>query len=1043
MKKKSVLSILNLRCRVGRLIMMLAVGLAFVTPIQIFGYAPSQNDKQVQQLKVTGKVTDSKTGEALPGVNVLVKGTTTGVLTDADGKYSVALPAKNATLVFSFIGYNRQEIAVTGGSNVDVALELNSVVIDEVVVIGYGTAKKSTLTGSVVSAKGSDVIKSPTTNLTNSLVGRLPGLTAINSTGEPGSDAATILIRGMNTLGNNSPLIVVDGIANRTMGQIPANDIETISVLKDASAAIYGAQAANGVIIITTKRGVIGKPRITISSNTGFSQPTVVPKLLNAFDYATAVNELNSYAGKSPTYSADDLQKYKDGSDQWEHPNTNFFKETLKPWSLQTNNNASISGGTENMKYYISLGSRFQDGNYKNSATNLKQYDFRTNIDGKISKNIDISFDASGSQILTNRSSVSSTGIYDALLSLKPTLRAYWPDGTPASGLSPAFGGSSNPVVQVTDEVGYNRTKEFKFQSNLKLNIKIPWIIGLSVQGNGSFDLDFNANKVFNKPMYLYTWDGQPDHLTTRGIAGSNIISLSQYNGDSQATTLNFITTYEHNFSGTHEIKIITGTERQKGNYSSLNASRRNFLSDKIDELFAGANDIYKDNTGSGSQYARLNYFGRANYSYRNKYLFEFVWRYDGSYKFPAGKQFGFFPGVSAGWRISEENFWKNNITFINDLKIRGSIGRTGNDKINDYQYLSSFGFSNPGYVFGDAEVLAMSELRIPNPNVTWEVANQSNIGFETSLFNKKMTIEADYFYNRRSNILWPRNASVPGLTGLTLPPENIGKVDNKGVEYTVTFRDKAGEFIYNISLNGSYTTNKIIFWDETPGVPAYQRSTGKPMGAGLYYQVTGVFKDQAAIDAYPHLIQARPGDLIFEDYNKDGAINDLDKVRNNNSSTPKFTGGLSLNMSYKQFDVAILFQGVAGGANYYQADGGTYSNYYQEDFDGRWTVDNPTTSKPRAYNGNIDYWILWNSNYNTYWLRNNDYLRLKNAEIGYNLPEKLNKMLGIAGFRMYLNGNNLLTFSKIKRVDPEMGANREKTYLVQRVVNAGLVLTF
>jgi TonB-linked SusC/RagA family outer membrane protein len=460
--------------------------------------------------------------------------------------------------------------------------------------------------------------------------------------------------------------------------------------------------------------------------------------------------------------------------------------------------------------------------------------------------------------------------------------------------------------------------------------------------------------------------------------------------------------------------------------------------------LFAGANDIYKDNDGSGTQFARLNYFGRANYNFKSKYMFEFVWRYDGSYKFPEGNQFGFFPGISAGWRISDENFWKNNISFINDLKIRGSVGRTGNDAIDDYQYLSSYGFTYPEYVLGGAEQKVMAELRIPNPNVTWEVANQANIGFEAKFLNKKLSLEADYFYNRRSDILWQRNASVPGSTGLILPPENIGKVDNQGFEYILSYQSNAGDFIYNFSFNGSYSTNKIVFWDETPGIPDYQKSTGYPMGAELYYQAIGVFRDQAAIDDYPHISNAIPGDIIFEDYNKDGSIDDLDRVRNDKTSTPRFTGGLGMNFIYKQFDLSLLFQGVAGVVNYYQQESGTWSNFLQEDFDGRWTEENPDASKPRAYNANIDYWILWNSNYNhTYWLRNSSYLRLKNAEIGYNLPNKLNNKIGISGFRIYVNGNNLLTFSKIKRTDPEMNANREFTYLVQRVINTGLVLTF
>ncbi|NJK97650.1 MAG: TonB-dependent receptor [Bacteroidales bacterium] len=400
---------------------------------------------------------------------------------------------------------------------------------------------------------------------------------------------------------------------------------------------------------------------------------------------------------------------------------------------------------------------------------------------------------------------------------------------------------------------------------------------------------------------------------------------------------------------GEHNIKVMAGTERQSGTEDIFSAFRKNYISGAIDQLFAGASDQYMTNDGYAKQNARMNYFGRVNYDLRQKYMLEFVWRYDGSYMFATGKQFGFFPGISAGWRVSEENFWKNNLAFFDDFKIRGSWGQTGNDRISEYQYLSSYGFtSNRSYVYNGIENKLLNETKIPNPNVTWEVANQANIGFDAFFFNNKLSFSGDYFYNRRTQILIKRNASVPSSTGLTLPPENIGKVDNKGFEAVIGYHNQIGDFKYDVSVNGSYSKNKIIYWDETPGRPEYQQSTGKPMppdpnnpDGNMYYEAIGIFKDQAAIDAYPHWAGAQPGDIIFKDVNNDDVIDGLDRVRSEKNNMPRFTGGLSVNLQYKQFDLAMLFQGATGAQQYVSAESGEIGNYYKDFADNRWTPEN------------------------------------------------------------------------------------------------------
>jgi TonB-linked SusC/RagA family outer membrane protein len=1025
--------------------MLLVCGLA-LPAYSLAAEKPSGNttpgtDAVQQLIKVSGTITDASSNQSMIGVNVTVKGTTIGGISDVNGKFSVNVPNANATLVFSFIGYLTQEIPLAGQTTLNVALVAEVSQLSEVVVVGYGTQKKVTATGSVTTAKGEEILKSPSTNMSNNLAGRMPGLTAVSRSGEPGSDDAILRIRGTNTLGDNSPLIVVDGVANRGLNRLNPNDIESITVLKDASAAIYGSQAANGVILVTTKRGAIGKPKITIGINAGVNQPTKIPQMANAAQYATMLNEIAYYAtpskGRNQAFSADDIQKFTDGSDPWGHPNTDWFKAVFKPWAGQNQQSASISGGTDNMKYFLSLGARYENGIYRNSATNYKQYDFRTNIDGKVTKNISIAFDVSGRQEVRDYPTRSAGSIFRMLMRGKPNMPAYWPDGTPGPDIE--YG--DNPYVTTTSATGYDLSKWYVLESNLRTTINIPWISGLTVTANASFDKAFLFHKKFETPWYLYTWDGNPEHVTIKGKRGLDAPQLSEDMSDGQKLNINGYATYEKTIAGQHNIKVMVGTERRSGKTDIFNAFRKNYISSAVDQLFAGASDQYMSNGGSASQNAYLSYFGRVNYDLSRKYMLEFVWRYDGSYMFPQDKRFGFFPGVSAGWRISEEDFWKNSLSFFNDFKIRGSWGQTGNDRIAEYQYLATYGYlDGKSYVFNGVDNKLLNETKIPNPNVTWEVANQANIGFDAFLLNNKISISADYFNNIRSHILIAQNASVPGSSGLAgmLPPVNIGKVQNTGFEGVIGYHGQTGEVQYDLSFNGSYSKNKIIFWDETPGIPVYQQSTGRPTGSSLYYQAIGIFKDQAAIDAYPHWAGAQPGDIIFKDVNNDGKIDGLDRVMNDKNNMPRFIAGATINLRFKGFDLAVLLQGATGAQVYLPVESGDIGNYYKIFVDNRWTPENTTASYPRAWNRDNEY---WRSQGNTFWLLNMNYLRLKNLELGYTLPASVNKAIGIEGLRFYVNGGNLLTFAKEKFIDPELQAGTD--YPLQRIVTGGLTLTF
>ena len=1009
----------------------------------------SNTEQQQQRRQITGRVVDAA-DLPLTGAAVVEKGNPShGTITDIDGYYSIEMPA-NGTLIFSFIGMLTQEIAIGNQTNITITMEEEAIGLSEVIAIGYGTARKATITGAVASVKGERLSIANAANFTNSLVGRLPGLVANQRSGLPGADDATIRIRGNNTLNNNNPLIVVDGVANRGMSRLNYSDIENVIILKDASAAIYGAQAANGVILITTKRGTSGKLKVNVEYNQGFSSPTVLPDMADSYLYATMMNEVDLYAGQNPRFSEDDLRKFKDGSDPWGYPNTNWFNEVFKPISLENNANISINGGTEDLKYFVSIGSRFQDGTFRQSGTNYSQVNFRSNIDGNLSKNIAFSIDIAGRQQKRKRTIYSEFESFRQIPRGKPTDVAWWFNGEPG----PDVEQDMNPAVMVTNRGGSGLEKRYIVESNIKLNIIVPFIKGLSLTGNASYDLGFMNDKLWKIPFYLYVWDkrsydkeGMP--LLSGSVRGVSQPQLTQTNETSGRTTLNFLVNYEYKLLENHNIKLLGGTEYSKGGLENFSASRKYFVSSSIDQLFAGG-DLEKDNTGFANEHARMNFFGRVNYDYMNKYLAEFVWRYDGSYIFPANSRWGFFPGFSLGWVISEENFWKNSFSYISHFKLRGSWGQTGNDRISPFQYLSVYRFArgwgglesglNLGEWVTDGTTInkVLYEQSIPNTNVTWEVANQTDIGFESHLFNGKLRLEADYFYNLRSNILTQRNASVPGSTGLTLPPENIGKVVNQGFEFVLSYGDKINNFQYDVSLNGGYAQNKIKFWDETPGIPEYQLTTGYPMNSRLFYQAIGIFRDQAAVDAYPHWQGARPGDIIFKDVNDDGKINGLDQVRDYRSDIPTFTSGFNIDLAYNNFYTSILFQGAFGKMRYHYVEGGVSGNYYLEDAIGRWTPDNPDATKPRAFNYVSEY---WRSQDNTYWLRSADYIRLKNIEFGYNVPQPLISKLNVTGFRIYIGGLNLITWCPtLPSFDPESVSTN---YPLNKVINIGAALTF
>jgi TonB-linked SusC/RagA family outer membrane protein len=1042
----------------------------------------------LQDIIVKGKVTDAK--GPIPGVSVKLKGGTATTVTDGSGNFSIKVP-EDATLVFTYVGYLDQEVQVKNQTNINVRLSENNQNLSEVVVVGYGTQKKAVVSGAVASVKGTELAKSSSVNLTNSLAGRLPGVTALQGSGEPGYDGSTIRIRGTNSLGNNNALIVIDGIPNRAGGieRLNPNDIESVSVLKDASAAIYGSQAANGVILITTKLGKSGKPQFSYDFSYGLQQPTRIPKMANSVQYAEILNELNifgsdlnpnewsaawnsfkttgsylSTGGKTinAAYKPDEIRKLGDGSDPLRYPNTDWFKTTFQNWSPQQRHNVQINGGSENVKYLVSLGYLDQDGYYKNSATGYKQYDMRFNLEAKLSKYITTTLGVSAREEDRNFPTVGASDIFRFLMRGRPTEIAIWPNGQPGRDIEYGY----NPVVSTTDLTGYNKDIRDYFQTTGKVEIKIPGVEGLKVTGTAAIDKYSGRQKNWQLPWTLYDWDKktfQADGVTPvlTGTVRSQYTDprLRETAGGQLAINLTGMINYDKKIND-HTIGLMAGVTREKVTNDGFTAFRRYFLSSAIEQLLAGdeKEQSLGNNPGDPNNLfnrARLSYFGRAGYNYKEKYLAEFLWRVDGSYIFPTARRFGFFPGVSVGWRLSEEQFFKENVKFVDNLKLRASYGQMGaeayfGDALQEYQYLSLMNFGT--YTFNDLVTKTLTEGKVPNLDFGWEVANNMNIGLDASFLKSRLSLELDYFYNKRTNILISRGSSVPESSGIVdrLPPVNLGKVNNKGFEFKLSYNDRVGDLNFGVSVNGGYAKNKIIFWDETPGAPEWQYSTGRITNSWLVYDYDGVFKDQAEINAntlnYGALTSTlRPGDIKFKDINGDGKINADDKIRLDKNGTPTFTGGFNLNLQYKGFDLSVLVQGATGGMQIVGiTESGDIGNFLEWSYLNRWSIDNPSSVNPRLSNRGATYYTDSNNALNnTYWLRSNNYIRLKNVELGYTLPNTLVEKVGLNSVRVYANGLNLATLDKIKIWDPESPNSSGQYYPQARVINFGIKAAF
>lgn len=1020
-----------------------------------------------QQHAAGGKLT-RQSGEPVIGATIVVKGTQRGTVSGSDGSFSIEA-SPGDSLIISSVGLETREVTVTGPS-MHITLSASRSQLNDVVVVGYGTEKKVTLTGAVSAVSMKTLKEAPVTNFSNTLAGKLPGVFAINGSGEPGEDNSSILIRGNHSLNNNQPLVVIDGVPSRGDGlsRLNPNDIEQISVLKDATASIYGSEAANGVILVTTKHGGLNQePVFSLNVNQGFNQPTRIPRMADAVQYMSMLDEVAVYTGLPQPFSKDDIAAYQDPKrDPWLYPNTDWFKAGLKPWSSQTNANLSVQGGTNRLTYFISMGGETEDGYYKRSATRYNQYNFRSNISDQVTKSLKLNFDLSGRKEDRNFPTVSAGQTFFYLMKGRPTDPAYYPNGLPGPDLAYGY----NPVVTGTTQTGTDHNQQYYLSGDLSAEVTIPGFTGFDLQGHLSYNKEFETIKNWQKPWTLYSFDKSayinngkkdPEEFLVATPKGPTDPELTETFLQQETILENLVANYKRDF-GPHHIGLMAGTELRRFQTSTFDAFRRHFISTALPELFAGSKEDWT-NDGSAARGARLSYFSRANYTYKDKYLFEFVGRYDGSYLFPEHKRYGFFPAFSAGWRMSEEPFFKSDLGFFDELKLRASWGKTGNDITNpnslveDEQYLSGFQFGS-GYVFGvDQVVPSIVQSRVANPEATWERSRQTDVGIDGSVLDSRLSFTVDYWNEVRSGILIQPNASVPLTTGYTIPKENIGRVKSWGYDGSVAWTQQVSDdFSFDVSVNGGYATNKILFWDETPGAPSYQRSTGKKVNASLYYQVIGVFQNQADVDKYPHWGNARPGDLIFKDVNGDGKIDADDRERINKTTTPDWTGGIHLGATWRQFSVSVFFQGAAGAVQYVSTQSGDIGNYFRDFAEKRWRPDpdDPTGMTPdpagapykgpRTFDRTDAYWSPQGSNNNTYFLRNTNYVRLKTLEVGYNFPSSLlAKWGGIKDLRIYANGFNLVTWDSFKLMDPEASDESGAYYPQTRVINMGVNLSF
>jgi len=1021
-----------------------------------------------QQLKISGTVLN-ELGDPLAGATIQIEGTMTGAISDVDGKFSVDVPDLNAILVVSFVGYVTQRIPAAGRSTINISMVPTEEMLQEVVVTGYGTQRRTTITGAVSVVKGDEVAKAPVSNLSNTLSGKLAGVLTRANGGQPGEDNSDIYIRGVATTGTATPLIVVDGIIRNNINQVDPSIIESVSILKDASAtAPYGLAGANGVILITTKKGAVGLPTLSFNTYYGWQTPTYYPDLLNAVDYMKLRNE--AVRSENPTavlpFAEDLIANYaaRHAEDPDRYPDSNT-KDLVNMSIPIQKHDLQLSGGSEKMRYFAGVGFYKQDGLFE--KVNYNRFNFNMNLESKVTNTTTVTLSILGAIERTNDLDVASSAgqIFRSGYKFLPTEAIYY-----SNGLWGQFAGNSPVAVLKGD--GYDHLDKNTLLNTISIEQQLSFIKGLSVKGAFSYDTRMDFQKGWHTPFYYYaidlnvtpyTWARQ---ISTQEGGAPAYTYLTQQNERRRNYTYQAYLNYQRTF-GKSEFTGLAVAEWRNNDFDYIYARRNNFAVG-IDEMSLGSsskNDY--DNGGSSSVGAQIGYVYRVGYVYNNRYMLEASGRYDGHYYFAPGKRWAYFPAFSAGWRISEEDFMQG-LTWLDNLKLRASWGKAGNLAGSAYQYLSGYTLAGNGYAFGPGTMVQRAYVtQENNPNITWEVSKKTDIGFEASLWNQLLTIEADYFFEKRSGMLLNPNITVPYEYGLTLSQENSGKMNNYGFELTLGSRhDFQNGLTLNVSGNLSIARNEMVEVYETAATfnNPNRKRTGRPYLAQFGYKSLGLFSTSDdtngdgiidAADGYnvTQFGTLRPGDIKYADLSgpngdmvPDGKIDGNDETYIGYSDRyPLMTFGLSTSAAWKGFDLNLFFQGAGmTSMNIYTFQ--TYpffnnnSNLDYEYYNNRWTPDNQDAKYTRATTSPT----VNNTSGSDFWIRNTSYLRLKNASFGYTIPSRITQAIKIKNIRLYVGGQNLITFSNLKFMDPEMGySNRETAYPNMKSYTFGANITF
>ncbi len=1029
---------------------LILIGLFCFSPSMSAAEFSSQTDQQQSVKKVTGTIVDEK-GEPIIAASVLVDKTTIGTVTDVNGKFQLNIPSLNATLRVTYIGYETQNVLLNGRSSLAIVLKESATSLDEVQVIAYGTQKKVTITGAISSMSGTDLLKTPVASLGNALAGKINGVSAVQYSGEPGADNPAIFIRGMGSLNSNSstPLILVDGV-ERDFTQIDPNEVENISVLKDASStAVFGVRGANGVILVTTKRGAEGKPKVSLTTSFGMQVPTRLLKFANSYQYASFYNEAQVNDGVTDPaklkFQPNVLKAFQDHSNPLLYPDTDWLDMVLKPSAMQSQHNINISGGTDKVRYFVSLGAISQSGLFKtfdsgyNFNFDYKRYNYRANLDMDLTKSTLLSINIGGYSATKNTpiSNEDQNQLFRQLYWATPFSGAGIVDGKwiktnsdiikdPGSdGLSPYYG------------KGYNAKTVNSLNLDLVLQQKLDFITqGLSVKLKGAYNTDYTHTKQRSSSIPYYTTLLDANGNVALMKSGDNSqLGFSESLDAGRNWYAEFGVNYARKF-GDHNVTALALYNQSKTYYP------------------ASYTDIPSGYTGL---------VGRITYDYLSRYLFDVNVGYNGSENFAPGKRYGLFPAVSAGWIITEESFMKNQ-DIVNYLKLRVSYGVVGNDKLyingtaQRFLYLpNSYTIGGTGYNFGTnvgSNQPGAYEGNMNNPNVTWEKERKQNYGFDATFLKDRLKLSGDYFFNRRKDILITMN-SMPGYLGMSLPPMNKGVVENHGFEASLKWQDKLSKkFTYWINGNLSFARNKIIEQDEVTPNEDYLWRTGHSVGQpfvrtfwGFYDDTANArYKAQYGTDIATHAGGLKPGDCVYVDLNKDGVINSDDVSAQGYTDNPEYTAGLTLGFSYSGFDLSMQINGAWNTSRVLEE---TFSNPMGDtnakglllsQYENRWTQETAATATlPRAS-------IQAKSNNtvaSTLFLVDASYIRLKNIEIGYNFNLDIIKRAGISSLRIFANGYNLVTLDKLKISDPESRTSSRPNYPLTKVFNVGLKVGF